>query len=1047
MILNQAESNADLLRLFAKISKVYAMIGDNRESVQILKIIGKLARQMLECADFITHYSDTKSDWQRLGKDISQETDATIQSYSNVLHRLVQQFRGPTTHNISLYRIVEDIDFSGIEPVTGAGLDTSRCCLPGTRETILSDIKFWICNAGEDKQRVLWLSGTAGTGKSTIAHTIAKWFDELGGLTAYFSFDRTRGVDQCHEKIFTTIARDLAVCNPIVRRALARAVHDHRYTAETISQWEELVIGPVGLTWTALIVIDALDESGEAKSREQILRLLAGKLNASSSQLTEIPENFRIIVTSRPFKDIQDALHAVPHVKHVSMDDIPSTSTNDDIKLYVSNRLKDLPNDLSSEEFAQKSGGLFEWARLACDHITAEPDPAACFKAMNTEEGLLDDMFEHILAGVMPEDGRGEVIPMFRSVMSQILASQEPPSMATLTAMRLHFPCDHDRCDVAGVIGRMGPLLIGIADSWTPIRPLHASFYKFLAQKSRSHDFFVDISSIHRDLALASLRVMEKGLRFNICDLETSYLPNSAVPNLQKRVEGSISTELSYSCRFWGTHLQAASFERTLAQEVEALFSGERLLFWLEALALMKSLSSSRESLSSIANWFTGHSEFMHIGEAARDTQSFVQTFGNTIEHSTPHLYLSALPFSQSQSISKFVANFPCTPRVVCHVIKPKKILQGEKGVMSIAIWGDGKRIICGSYDGTIQIWGIEADTPSGELRGHTGAVWSVGISRDGKRIVSGSNDRTVRVWDAEGKKVLGTLKGHIGAVRSVVISPDGQRIASGSNDKTIRVWTTRALGPPSHILRGHTAFVLSVDFSPDGTRIVSGSADNTIWIWDVETGQAFGAPLRVHTDWVQSVTFSHDGTLIVSGSRDMTIVVWDALLGEAFGAPLQGHTDDVLSVAISPDKKYIVSGSADHSIRVWDAEIGKVLRAPLQEHTDYVRSVSVSSDKLHVVSGSDDKTIRVWDYHQVFKAPGTSTSNLTRGSSTPASLIEDGWLVGPDESLLLYIPTHFRPSITNQMLVLSCDSHRLDLSNFEHGSSWHKCREKEAVR
>jgi hypothetical protein len=38
---------------------------------------------------------------------------------------------------------------------------------------------------------------------------------------------------------------------------------------------------------------------------------------------------------------------------------------------------------------------------------------------------------------------------------------------------------------------------------------------------------FVEVTKAqHRNLALASLGVMEQGLRFNICDLESSYLPN-----------------------------------------------------------------------------------------------------------------------------------------------------------------------------------------------------------------------------------------------------------------------------------------------------------------------------------------------------------------------------------------------------------------------------------------------------------------------------------------------------------------------------------------
>jgi hypothetical protein len=524
-----------------------------------------------------------------------------------------------------------------MEYAAGAGLDTSKLCLPGTREGILSEIKSWVCSTGEDLPRILWLSGTAGKGKSAIAHTVANWSNELGGLGACFCFDRTRIADRRQEKIFITIARDLADCDPIMRRKLAHAVHDKnelRHTVDIARQWQELIVGPISqafaVTAPVLIVIDALDESGEAKSREQILRLLAGKLNISS-QLSEMPKNFRILITSRPLEDISDTLFTASHVRHVSMDDISQVTTECDIQRYISTSLADLCNTLDDVHFhmlAEKSDGLFEWARLACEYIKGTNKvgrgPMSRFKsvvAKTVVDGtavkgtrLLDHMYGRILTEAMPDDEYEEAIPVFRSVMGQILASLEPLPMAALTAMRLHFLCENNRYEVDQVLRPLGSLISGTANSQTPIRPLHASFYDFLTDRSRSDKFFVDSSLIQNDLAFASLRVMEHKLRFNICSLESSYLPNSAVPGLEERVKASISAELSYSCRFWGTHVQATAFEGSLATEVRAFFDAKRLLFWLEALALMEHLSGSVETLSSIAVWLTVRGLMSFIG-------------------------------------------------------------------------------------------------------------------------------------------------------------------------------------------------------------------------------------------------------------------------------------------------------------------------------------------------------------------------------------------------------------------------------------------------
>jgi len=1071
IIHDQPPTDDAFLPLLAKIWEVYALMTEEQELADIpsmVKVYGQMARQTLECTDFIVHYSETKKLWKRVGKYVSEETSTTIQNYNKVLDNLIQQFRNRTTHDIILYRMALDLDPSDMVCATGTGLDIFKCCLQGTREGILSKIKSWVCSTGEDVPRVLWLSGAADTGKSAISHTIIKWYEELGGLGACFCFDRTRGADCPYEKIFSTIACNLAACDPFVRRALGGAFHDDntlKHTTDIIKQWQELIIAPVekapkAIVSPLLIVIDGLNESGESNYREQFLHLLAGE---SSSQ--PIPGNYRILITSRPLRGIYDAHHTVPHVRHISMDDIPPLSTERDIQLYLSSKLTGPHNMFDDGHFGrlvQKSGGMFEWARLACEYINGATrvglDPMVRFERVldkSSGEGIcpFDDIYGLILAEIMPEDKRGELIPMFCSVMGQILASSEPLPMTALTAMRLHFPSVRDRYDVARVIGPLDSLLIGTGDSQTPICPVHTSFYDFLKERSRSHNFFVDVSLVQSDLAFASLRVMEYGLCFNICSLESSYLPNSAVTDLETRVKKYISAELSYSCRFWGAHVRATPFELSLAQYIQDFFDGERFLFWLETLALIRSLSSS-ECLSSIADWFKGQDKYTSV---AMDTQKFIRSFGTTILHSTPHLYLSALPFAPPESTvyKLFDTHFPRTARVVPgHVIAQPRILRGDANVMSVAISPDGRRIVCGSDDGGIQVWdrmtGKKLDSPP---KGHTAAVRSVAISPDGKLIVSGSNDKTVQVWDAENKDAF-TLKGHIGAVLSVVISPDGECVVSGSNDKTIWVWdlkARKALGAP---LEGHTDWVQSVVISLDGKRIVSGSNDMTIRIWDLNTRKALGAPLEGHTDWVQSVALSSDGKLIVSGSRDKMIRVWNAETRESCSTPLRGHTDDVMSVAISPDGKHIVSGSADNTVRVWDVENSGVFRTSLQiaEHDDYVRSVAISPDGQCITSGSDDQTIRVWD--KAFEAPTSFSSDLAsilystsalQNSCNVASL-KEGWIIDPEGQLLLWIPSDRHPSVANNKLLISNGSSKLDLKYFTHGTSWQKCRERKVV-
>jgi len=214
----------------------------------------------------------------------------------------------------------------------------------------------------------------------------------------------------------------------------------------------------------------------------------------------------------------------------------------------------------------------------------------------------------------------------------------------------------------------------------------------------------------------------------------------------------------------------------------------------------------------------------------------------------------------------------------------------------------------------------------------------------------------------------------------------------------------------------------------------VSGSKDKTIQLWDAQTGGQVGIPLQGHIGQVKSVAFSPDGRHIVSGSLDSTIQLWDAQTGGQVANPLQGHTSLVSSVAFSPDGRHIVSSSMDKTIQLWDAQTGGNVGNTLKE-----KSRNSLLNTLPPIHFSSSAAHALHDAQSLF----VDMSNVSGDCRDLIHLWNDGWIVGPNKQLLLWVPPSYHKLFfytpwTN--LVIPRGIPELDLSKMAHGHAWHRC-------
>jgi hypothetical protein len=486
---------------------------------------------------------------------------------------------------------------------------------------------------GEDVDRVYFLSGVAGSGKSAIAHTVARHFDQLGRLGSSFCFDHADQIRRHPKYLFSTITLDIANLNPVWKLALCNVVRKKRGLRSTLSlkeQFTNFILKPSKALTPAepiVIVIDGLNESGDRASREVLLNIIGDSMHA-------LPSNFRVLVTSRPEPDLHEALAEKPHIRCKHMDAIDTETNEADISLYIQSELTDvtaLEQEWPHQEWCRlllkSSEGLFQWAFTACSAIKGDHGALSQTERMTriiaSAQGL-DGLYSEILSQAFDSsDSDSEEMKRFISIMGRILAAKEPLSVASLSKLI----SDDEQPDIVELaVLPLGSLLTGVTQTDIAVRPLHASLTDFLTDRERSGKFYVDPASQHQTLALASWRVMNAELQFNICKLETSDKTNRDVDDLNDRISQHIPPHLSYACHFWADHARQMVFESTAVDILKPLLH-QHFLHWLEVLSLIGHLSSASSALESSYEWIKVI--FQHITTSWMLTSLFRNTTKN----------------------------------------------------------------------------------------------------------------------------------------------------------------------------------------------------------------------------------------------------------------------------------------------------------------------------------------------------------------------------------------------------------------------------------
>ena len=404
-------------------------------------------------------------------------------------------------------------------------------CHPHTHEAVLKRIMLWVDDPVNEAQ-IMWMFGPAGAGKSAIAQSIAKMCFQQGKLAASFFFSRNTSGRDNKTWFISTIVYQLVLAIPKIQDAVNKALQaDRFFLSQSLHvQAESLITKPLNDLLPSgsengiqnprprLIIVDGLNECGQAKNQRYVLDILSTVTRDSIYPLL-------FLVATRSEQVICDSFSEELMCSITTCLPLDNTyQPNTDIERFLRSKFHkiimshpagvDIPSGWPDNEdimqLVRKSSGQFIYASTVVKFVEStchlpQERLDVVFGLVSLEIATpfaeLDALYNQILSTVIQIEKALDifmVLMLFRrlpprpDIFDQFFSYRPGQTRAILSDLHsiLYVPPKNDK-------GRI-------------IRILHTSLSDFLLDAKHSGKFFIDFAKSFTIIARKILGVLAK---------------------------------------------------------------------------------------------------------------------------------------------------------------------------------------------------------------------------------------------------------------------------------------------------------------------------------------------------------------------------------------------------------------------------------------------------------------------------------------------------------------------------------------------------------